>query len=393
MTDSNVVGHASNSTHLVSVTELKQAFETGAIPTEADYHDLIKLADIGRQAVGLTPALVQASSQATGLSWSPDEPLKVRLAKSAENQDISGLKITKEGLSVSVGQGLVIQDGSVKVSAAGALKVDEGGLSLQLDKGLTQKDSFLALQLDSAHGGLQLGAVGLAVKLKMSSGLSVTDGLSVVTDNKYLTITQAGLALTNEALKKAVDDIGGALAAAIGVLENYDLASEKALSDKSKVVSKLQEAFLRSLQTAGRYSGGPPLKGWAASMQAALARELAAGQSVMVQSLLKDAGRRGALEQRVFYSADNAKGIFLAVRALGETPQSPKSNIDAGGCIVVFSDSTVAIPNKLYVGFGGYYLAFSDLDGVKSFNDISHILLPGSIDGRSVMFDFNRPSQ
>lgn len=388
MTESNVTRQASDLTTMVSVIELKQAFETGAIPTEANYSDLIKLADIGRQAVGLTPKLVKPPSQATGLTWSPGEPLKVLLAKSTQNEDISGLKITKEGLSVSVGQGLVIQAGNVTVKAAGALRVDNDGLSLQLDKGLTQEGSFLALKLHSTDSGLQLGAGGLAVKLKASSGLSATGGLGVVIDNKYLAVTSAGLALTKEALEQAVADIGGALKVAINLLENYKLTGAKA-DFGSKAANKLQEVFLRSLDAAGQPED-TSLKGWAASMQVALAAARAQGQSVMVQSMLEDARSRKALEEKVFYSADNAKGIFLAVRVLGQVPASQKSNIDAGGCIVVFNDNTAAIPNKLYVGFGGYYLAFSDLAvaRARSLNDIKFVLLPGSIDGSSVMFYF-----
>jgi len=384
-----------NLTTLVSADELKKAFETGAIPTEANYADLIRLADIGRQAVGFDETMKRVESQATGLFWKEGDPLKVRLMKSsAGGEDISGLQITQDGMAVKVGRGLVVGTGGVALLTAGALQVDGGGLSLQLGKGLTQDGSSLALKLDSPNSGLTLGTDGLAINLlEKKSGLSTVNGLGIATDNKYLTITEVGLALTEDALRQAAKDIGGALTSAVDLLKNYELKDEKSdFGITSKSAKKLQDAFLDALHVAASAAEDGSLKGWAASMRAALTGANAIGQSVMVESILADAVRRKALEGRVFYPADGANGVFLAVRVLGEAPAAPRSSIDAGGCIVVFNDNTAAVAKQLFVGFGGYYLAFSDVNPGRRINDINFILLPGAIDGRSVVFHFKPPT-
>jgi hypothetical protein len=383
-----------NLTTLVSAAVLKKAFETGAIPTETDYGDLIRLADIGRQAVGFDEAMKRVESQATGLFWKEGDPLRVRLTKSSTSgEDISGLQITQDGIAVKAGQGLVVGKDGVALVATGALQVSGGGLSLQLGKGLTQDGSSLALKLDSPNSGLELGAGGLAISLlKTKSGLSTVKGLGIAIDDKYLTITDVGLALTGGALEQAVKDIGGALAVAIKLLKNYELKDEKLdFGNTSKAAKKLQDAFLEALHLAASTAEEGSLKGWAASMRAALTGANAIGQSVMVESMLADAARRKALEERIFYPADGANGIFLAVRVLGAAPETPKSSIDAGTCVVVFNDKTAAVAKQLFVGFGGYYLAFSDVNPVQKINDINFILLSGSIDSRSVVFHF-RPS-
>ncbi|MBV4482642.1 hypothetical protein [Pseudomonas khavaziana] len=380
----------------MSLAQLRSAFETGAIPTDSDYAALIARADIGRQAVGLSEDLKTVTENQTGLSWTANGPLTIKLAADAD--DKSGLKLTTEGVGVKAGAGIQVDKQGVAVRAVGALSADEQGLHLKLGPGLELADNKVTLNLKDGSG-LVLEESGLAVKLAEMSGMSTEKGLSLIVDQTFLVQKTTGLSLVAEVVKEAVDKIGGALQKAISLVTTYTIDASHPTPEKiaeSTVATRLQKTFSNALRLAKETHITSSLKGWAGSMQAELTLAHSSGQSAMVDSLVDDAEARKSIEDRHIYEADEGKGLFLAVRSINEMSKPRPTNatlIDAGGCIVAFKDSTAAVANKLYVGYGGYYLNFEEAFRNVTVNvtDIKFILMPGCKNSKSVLFRFTFP--
>lgn len=381
----------------VSLAHLRSAFETGAIPTDSDYAALIARADIGRQAVGLSEDLNTVTENQTGLSWTANGPLTIKLAKGTNNE--SGLELTAKGVGVKPGAGIRVDDLGVAVRAVGALSADEQGLHLKLGPGLELADNEVTLNLKDGSG-LVLEESGLAVKLAKMSGMSTEKGLSLIVDPKFLVQNENGLSLVAGVVKKAVEEIGGALQEAIRLVTSYTIEASDPTPeniDNSKVATRLQKTFSAALKSAKKEAPiNSSLTGWAGSMRAELTLAHSSGQSAMVDSLVDDAEARNSIEDRNIYKADEGKGLFLAVRSINEMSKPRPTNatlIDAGGCIVAFKDSTAAVANKLYVGYGGYYLNLEEAFRNVTVNvtDIKFILMPGCKNSKSVLFRFTFP--
>lgn len=382
----------------VSLAQLRSAFETGAIPTNSDYAALIARADIGRQAVGLSEDLNTVTENKTGLSWTANGPLTIKLATGTNNE--SGLKLTAKGVGVEPGAGIRVDDLGVAVRAVGALIADEKGLYLRLGPGLElTKDNEVTLKLKNSSG-LTLEKNELAVKLAEKSGMSTENGLSLIVDPKFLVQNENGLSLVAGVVKKAVEEIGGALQEAIRLVTSYTIEASDPTPeniDNSKVATRLQKTFSAALKSAKKEAPiNSSLTGWAGSMRAELTQAHASGQATMVDTLVSDAKARNRIEDRNIYKADEGKGLFLAVRSINEMSKPRPANatpIDAGGCIVAFKDSTAAVANKLYVGYGGYYLNLEEAFRNVTVNvtDIKFILMPGCKNSKSVLFRFTFP--
>ncbi|AKA86360.1 hypothetical protein [Pseudomonas synxantha] len=389
---------AKSSVKTMSLAQLRSAFETGAIPTDSDYAALIARADIGRQAVGLSEDLNTVTENQTGLSWTANGPLTIKLATGANNE--SGLKLTENGVEVQAGAGIQVDDQGVAVRAVGALSADEKGLHLKLGPGLElTADSKVTLKLKNSSG-LTLEKNELAVKLAEKSGMSTENGLSLIVNQDFLVQNESGLSLVAGVVKRAVDAIGGALQEAIQLVTNYTIeASHPTPEDigNSKVANRLQKTFSTALKSAKGAPIKPSLTGWAGSMRAELTLAHASGQGTMVDTLVSDATARNRIEHRHIYKADEGKGLFLAVRTINEMSRPRPSSatlIDAGGCIVAFKDSTAAVPSKLYVGYGGYYLNLEEAftGSVVNIDSINFVLMSGCINGKSVLFSFKFPA-
>lgn len=384
----------------MSLAHLRSAFETGAIPTDSDYAALIARADIGRQAVGLSEDLNTVTEDQTGLSWTANEPLTIKLATGANNDNESGLELTEKGVGVKPGAGIQVDGLGVAVRAVGALSANGKGLHLKLGPGLgLTTDNEVTLKLKNSSA-LTLENNELAVKLAEKSGMSTENGLSLIVDPEFLVQNESGLSLVAGVVKKAVEEIGGALQEAIRLVASYTIEASHPTPesiDNSKVATRLQKTFSAALKSAKETPINSSLTGWAGSMRAELTLAHASGQGTMVDTLVSDAKARNSIEERFIYKADEGKGLFLAVRSIDEMlrPRLPSATlIDAGGCIVAFQDSTAAVAKKLYVGYGGYYFNFDEAfrGSMVNVNSIKFILMPGCISGKSVLFRFTFPT-
>jgi len=386
-----------------SLKELQQAFVTGAIPTQEDYAALIARADIGRIAVGLDELMKPQLLSETGLEWSTGRPLKIKLAHQA-NKNVSGLVLSASGMAVKPGLGIIVDDHGVGVRTTGALKTNNDGLSINLGPGLKLdgvREDAIALKLDLV-GGLTLNdRTGLGVKLALRSGLVTTvEGLGVNVNSDFLTVdTEGALTLTKEALDNAVQQIGGALSAALTAVTEYvaDKNGDPLKFQGSKVAQRLQYVFIRALHQAKNAMKSPKpdnLKGWAASIRMALSESRSSGQGDTITALLKDAQNRHALETKPFLNVDGGSGIFLPVRNIEANANTDNSLIDCGGCIVVLQNNMTIVATQLYVGHGGYYLDFADapISGHSvGIADIKSIVLLGCKDGKSRVYQYTAP--
>lgn len=385
-----------------SLKELQQAFVTGAIPTQEDYAALIARADIGRIAVGLDEQMKQLVSK-TGLEWTTGQPLKIKLAYQ-DKKNVSGLILSTCGMAVKPGPGIDVDDRGVRVRTTGALITNNDGVSVNLGPGLMldgDKEDAIALKLDLT-GGLTLNdRAELGIKLAPHSGLVTTvKGLGVNINSDFLTVdTEGALTLTEEALDNAVQQIGGALSAALKAVTEYvvDKRGNPSEFNGSKVAQRLQSVFITALGQATNAMQSPKsnnLKGWARSISMALSESRSSGQGDTVTALLRDAQNRHALETKPFLNVDGGSGIFLPVRNIEANTNPDSSPIDCGGCIVVLQNNMTTVATQLYVGHGGYYLDFTDaqISGRSvGIADIKSIVLLGCKNGKSQVYQYTAP--
>ncbi|MDH0342430.1 hypothetical protein [Chromobacterium haemolyticum] len=197
-----------------SVRALKNKFIAGATPSETDYQALIDLADIGRQAVGANLEDFATATPGAGLKL-----VAGALSLKPKEED-SGLKATVDGVAVDVGDGLVVDPKSKKLTlnldANSALDAQSGPLKLKTGDGFVPNSSTLTLKLADKSGlALSSEANGKGLQVlydKDKSGLE-RDGsaLKVKVDSAMFEIGKEGLKLTADHLTKLEEVVGGGL--------------------------------------------------------------------------------------------------------------------------------------------------------------------------------------
>ncbi|NMT27082.1 hypothetical protein [Serratia marcescens] len=233
----------------VSVDALKSAFKEGATPNEKDYGALIDLAAVGSKALG--------AKDATPTTLEPG----------------AGLKMDKDKLTVSAGNGVTVNDQGVAVKGDGkSVTVTDKGVGVQVkpDGGLTT-DGDKGLHVKLGAGMISTTEGGLAINLADKSGLKAeTSGLAVnvaaglefdkqgaltvkvrTGGDNYITSDKDGLAITKEgvtAIEKALKNVS------LGALQKADDATKKGFKVdttpaepkegvQKQIAEKLNEAF------------------------------------------------------------------------------------------------------------------------------------------------------
>lgn len=204
------------------ITDLKNKFSTGKIPSETDFAELIDLAGCGNKALGLDED--QISVSATDGLTIKNKQLKVNLAEN------SGLKKYDDGgLGIVAGKGVKVDQngvslnispqGGIDISAENVMYIkpwhgiavsETGELSVNVGPGLIIENSSINLNIGD---GLELKtgdpklAAKLAVKLaKDGALLAGTDGLKInvsagSNDNNIAINEQGKLTLTDKAVE------------------------------------------------------------------------------------------------------------------------------------------------------------------------------------------------
>ncbi|EDT38415.1 hypothetical protein [Burkholderia ambifaria] len=174
-----------------SGAQLREAFGAWAVPVERDFQDLIFLADIGRQALGLDENMVPpAKSPQTGLGiTSGDGSIDVRL----DGLGGLGRMSANAGIALTCGTGLAMGADGLTVDRGAGFDFDtrSGGLMLSMIAPLSQANEVLeivrgagighhgaepgALALLSDPQSLRVDGTGLAIICSPGGGLTVDD--------------------------------------------------------------------------------------------------------------------------------------------------------------------------------------------------------------------------
>lgn len=126
---------------------LKDTFRARSIPLEADFGNIIDVADCGRRAVGLSPDFIPSDSTVTGLESDDNGQLHV-----VGNRD-TGITVTTRGV----------------------------GITHNPDKGIVvDSNGCLAVNPDSGKG-IQMDVNGVAVRVNTQKGIMVDeDGVGLI---------------------------------------------------------------------------------------------------------------------------------------------------------------------------------------------------------------------
>ncbi|MCG1018223.1 hypothetical protein, partial [Mycetohabitans sp. B4] len=223
-------------------SELKKKFVTGATPSEADYHELIELANVGRKAVGASEGEDKPTA-GEGLNYDlKDGKLSVRL------KEKSGLAVSDTGLEVKAGGGVKLDANAVKlaIKEQSALCTEGGALHIKTGNGVTEQDRQLTLNVNESSGLSTDGG-----KLQMNfepetSGLKLDNGrLAVKYNEDHFTAGDKGLTLKEGHIERLASQFEGALNKAsegtkIGFRDNVN-------SDQSdlerKIATELRNAY------------------------------------------------------------------------------------------------------------------------------------------------------
>lgn len=182
----------------VSVDALKSAFKEGATPNEKDYGALIDLAAVGSKALGAKDATPTTLEPGAGLKMDKD-----KLTVSAGN----GVTVNDQGVAVKGdGKSVTVTDKGVgvQVKPDGGLTTDgEKGLHVKLGAGVTSTADGLAIHL-ADNSGLKAEKTGLAVNVATGLEFDKQGALTVKVKTgevNYITSDKDGLAITKEGVK------------------------------------------------------------------------------------------------------------------------------------------------------------------------------------------------
>ncbi|EYU13881.1 tail fiber protein [Photorhabdus aegyptia] len=170
-----------------STDDLKSRFKEGSIPLQADYADLINIADIGRKATGQAP---QQNGPGLGLKLDDNGTLNLKMG-TIPSKDFSPLILEKDILSVDLGSGLINKDNgisvgegkgivvntddvAVKAAADGGIKVDDKGVSVKYGDGISVNGNGVEVKAKD-KGSISVEPDGIAVKCWDGGGIVVTD--------------------------------------------------------------------------------------------------------------------------------------------------------------------------------------------------------------------------
>lgn len=182
----------------VSVDALKSAFKEGATPNEKDYGALIDLAAVGSKALGAKDATPTTLEPGAGLKMDKD-----KLTVSAGN----GVTVNDQGVAVKGdGKSVTVTDKGVgvQVKPDGGLTTDgDKGLHVKLGAGVTSTADGLAIHL-AVNSGLKAEKTGLAVNVATGLDIDGKGALEVKLKkgpDNYITSDKDGLAITKDGVK------------------------------------------------------------------------------------------------------------------------------------------------------------------------------------------------
>ena len=185
---------ASNPT-LPSAEDLKARFKAGSVPTEADFNDLIELANAGAEATGQAPG---QTGPGAGLRLSETGQLELNLDSHDFTGDTQGYSpvmlnsaagannivvdlyqglthVEHHGLSVKPGNGVTVDDNGVSVIGGSGITVVEGGFYVKPGNGISVDDNGVNV---SAGEGITVDLSG--VNVKTGDGIGVNyNGIKV----------------------------------------------------------------------------------------------------------------------------------------------------------------------------------------------------------------------
>ncbi|OCA55308.1 tail fiber protein [Photorhabdus namnaonensis] len=178
-----------------STDDLKSRFKEGSIPLQADYADLINIADIGRKATGQAP---QQNGPGAGLKLDDNGTLNLKMGTIANN-GFSPLMLQDDILSVDLGSGLINKDNGISVGQGNGIVVNKDDIAVKVDNGINVDGKGVSVK---AGNGISVGEKGVEVKAKDKGSISVdSDGIAVkcwdgggivVTDNTGLYLKLEG---------------------------------------------------------------------------------------------------------------------------------------------------------------------------------------------------------
>ncbi|WP_391529320.1 tail fiber protein [Photorhabdus akhurstii] len=178
-----------------STDDLKSRFKEGSIPLQADYADLINIADIGRKATGQAP---QQNGPGAGLKLDDNGTLNLKMG-TIPSKDFSPLILEKDILSVDLGSGLINEKNGICVGQGNGIVVNAANVAVKADNGINVDGKGVSVK---AGNGISVGEKGVEVKAKDKGSISVdSDGIAVkcwdgggivVTDNTGLYLKLEG---------------------------------------------------------------------------------------------------------------------------------------------------------------------------------------------------------
>lgn len=180
----------------ISLENLTSRFTAWKAPQQADFHALIALADIGRQAVeegkGAAPTGLVFHGGVGPLRLAVPSLGCLQLSGAGVQLQVGqGVKVGSGGLALALAPGqhstcLAFENGAcvLKVSSSGVLQAG-GKLALAVGDGV-QNSSGVALKLAPARSGLQVDANGLAVGCDPAGGLTIDAEGKLTLDLEFL---------------------------------------------------------------------------------------------------------------------------------------------------------------------------------------------------------------
>ncbi|WP_338860210.1 hypothetical protein [Mycetohabitans rhizoxinica] len=189
-------------------SELKKKFVTGATPNEADYHELIELANVGRKAVGASEGEDEPTA-GEGLNYDlKDGKLSVKL------KEKSGLAVSDMGLEVKPGVGVQLDANAVNlaIKEQSALCTEGGALHIKAGNGVMEQGGQLTLNVNESRG-LSTDGGKLQVNFEPeTSGLKLDKcRLAVKYDEEYFTAGEKGLTLQQDHIQRLASEFRNVL--------------------------------------------------------------------------------------------------------------------------------------------------------------------------------------
>ncbi|MBY0446793.1 MAG: hypothetical protein K2Q15_16485 [Burkholderiales bacterium] len=184
---------------------LKLKFAAQSIPLEADFAQLIEMADVGYRAMG-----EGSGDLGDGLEVGADGKGKVKVKPDLAQ----AILVSTEGVGVSVAtnKGIVIEGNALAVKVGLGISVGEGGVALDggviKGNGLAWASNLLSVNAQEA-GGIKVESTGIAVNVADNKGTILSENILAVKTGFGLGLNTIGLNVALASGYPTYDNGGG----------------------------------------------------------------------------------------------------------------------------------------------------------------------------------------